>query len=513
MTAEAPVLTSEAGAFQKLGDADLVSAIGDGYDEAFEVFYARYHADVLSFCRHMLGSREDAEDAAQQTFLAAYRQAHAAAPPRHPRAWLYTVARNRCVTTLRAQRETSSDTLEPATEGLAEEVERRHELRELLGDIGRLPEDQRVALLLFELGALEQSEIAEAIGCAPKKVKALVYQARTTLAHRAEARDARCMEIRQQLATLRGGTLNNRALKHHLEICAGCAEYREEVRRQRSRFGLILPVIPLAASHGGVLEALGIAHGASHAGGATAHAGGATAHAGGATAHAGGATAHAGGATAHAGGATAHAGLARIGGYATRPRIAVLGLLTAGAAATVLTLPGGHHRGQGAELGAPPVHAAAAPPTATRQRSVLAAYHSGRKTQSHARVQPRAAGGRTDGLLPTGHGRSPRTAPPPAGAPPQTVQPHAHKTPAAADPPKTESPSPPSTKPSPTTPITSTPAPAPPSAPPAGACAPNGQGGGNAWGHCKGPDGLPPPAEENRQGQGVPGGPNHGPGG
>src|SRR5512133_1719439 len=221
MTAEAPVLTSEPGAFTKLDDARLVSAIGEGYDEAFEVFYARYHADVLSFCRHMLGSREDAEDAAQQTFLATYRQAHASGPPRHPRAWLYTVARNRCVTTLRARRESTSETLEPATEGLAEEVERRHELRELLGDIGRLPEDQRVALLLFELGALEQSEIAEAIGCPPKKVKALVYQARTTLAHRAEARDVRCLEIRQQLATLRGGTLNSRALKHHLEICKG----------------------------------------------------------------------------------------------------------------------------------------------------------------------------------------------------------------------------------------------------------------------------------------------------
>ena len=136
------------------------------------------------------------------------------------------------------------------------------------------------------------------------------------------------------------------------------------MRRQRSRFGLILPVIPLAASHGSVLEALGIAHGASHAGGATAH-----------------------------------SGLARISGYATRPRIAALGLLTAGAAATVLTLPGGHDRGQGAELGAPPVHAAAAPAKATKQRSVLAAYHSGRKAQSHTRVHPRAANGRTEGLL------------------------------------------------------------------------------------------------------------------
>lgn len=487
MTAEAPVLTSEPGAFAKLDDHRLVSAIGEGYDEAFEVFYARYHADVLSFCRHMLGSREDAEDAAQQTFLVTYRQAHASAPPRHPRAWLYTVARNRCITTMRARRESSSETLEPATEGLADEVERRHELRELLRDIGRLPEDQRVALLLFELGALEQSEIAEAIGCPPKKVKALVYQARTTLAHRAEARDVRCVEIRQQLATLRGGTLNNRALKHHLEICRGCAEYRDDVRRQRSRFGLILPVIPLAASHGSVLKALGISHAASHAG-VAAHAGG-----------------------------SAHAGLARLAGYAARPRIAALSLLTAGAAAGLLTIPGGHDRGEAAKPGAPPAHATALPAQAQAQakaasrRSVLAAYHTGHKSQSHTTTHPRPAIRRTEGRAPSQQPGAPGNQQPSGGAPPQTVKPHARKTPTATDPPKTGSPSPPSAKPVPTPPTTSTPA--PPATPPAGGCGPNGQGGGNAWGHCKGPDGLPPPAEEHRQGEGVPGGPKHGPGG
>src|ERR687888_237366 len=85
--AEAPVLLAEPGAFQKLDDPGLVSAIHDGHDEAFEVFYERYHADVLSFCRHMLGNREDAEDAMQQTFLATYRHVRASSPPRHPRAW------------------------------------------------------------------------------------------------------------------------------------------------------------------------------------------------------------------------------------------------------------------------------------------------------------------------------------------------------------------------------------------------------------------------------------------
>ena len=484
---EAPRVTSRPGAFSELEDERLVSAIQDGHDEAFEVFYDRYQAGVLSFCRHMLGSQEDAEDAAQQTFLATYKQAHAGSPPTHPRAWLYTVARNRCLTTLRARRETSTDTLEPTTEGLAEEVERRHELRELLGDLGRLPEDQRVALLLFELGALDQSEIAETIGCAPAKVKALVYQARTTLAHRAEARNARCSDIRQQLATLRGGNLNSRALKHHLEICGGCAEFRDEVRRQRARFGLILPVIPLASSHGAVLSALGLGTGASHAAGAG----------------------HAGAIHAAAGGGR----LARLSAYVVRPRIAAIAALTAGAAAGIAIVTGGpgHERSALSPV-VPPAHAATPATKVAASTRLPTTVHRAssrhpRRSATHQRRVTHVAPGiirRPDAhtqpvpVAPRGPNSAPRS--PARQAPPSAS-------------PKTPQSSPPASRPS-DPPATAPPASTgtPPGAPPpASSCGPNGQGGGHAWGHCKGPDGLPPPAEEHSQGQGDPGGPKHAP--
>lgn len=478
-TAEAPVLTSEPGAFAKLDDARLVSAIHDGYDEAFEVFYARYHSDVLSFCRHMLGSREDAEDAVQQTFLATYRQVHASSPPTHPRAWLYTVARNRCLTTLRARRETSTDTLEPPTEGLAEQVERRQELRELLRDVGRLPEDQRVALLLFELGALGQSEIAEAIGCRPNKVKALIYQARTTLTHRADARNARCAEIRQQLATLRGGTLNSRALKHHLEICEGCAEYRDEVRRQRARFGLILPVIPLAGSHGGALAALGLGHGASNAAGA---------------------------ANAGAGGAShvVPGRLGRLAGHAARPRVAAIGALTAGAAVGLVMITGGHEHGVKQVL--PRAQAPAPQAARAYKAAALAADRVARNAQRQPAGTPRAADRGRRAQAPAATNRPPQARTPLAAEPPQAPQPGVPQRPVSRAPPSNPSPTPPvSAKPRPSPPTGSTPAPAPTPRPTS--CGPKGQGGGNAWGLCRGPDGLPAPAEEHRQGDGTPGGP------
>ena len=97
-----------------------------------------------------------------------------------------------------------------ATAGLSEEVERRDDLRALLGDIGRLPEEQRAALVLTEVGDLEQAEVAEVIGCPRKKVGALVYQARSTLSGWREARDRPCREVRTQIASARGGQLRRR---------------------------------------------------------------------------------------------------------------------------------------------------------------------------------------------------------------------------------------------------------------------------------------------------------------
>jgi len=55
-------------------DAQLVEQIRRGNEVAFEVAFERHGAGILGFCRHMLGSREEAEDAVQHTFMAAYRE-------------------------------------------------------------------------------------------------------------------------------------------------------------------------------------------------------------------------------------------------------------------------------------------------------------------------------------------------------------------------------------------------------------------------------------------------------
>ena len=164
---------------------------------------------------------EDGEDALQQTFLRAHRALEAGQLPDTVRPWLFAIARNRCKTMLAARREAcvSVDDVEPSIDGLADDVAARADLRELVTDLGRLPEDQRAALVLFELGGMSQAEIAGSIGVPAGKVKALVFQARTELMAERDARSTPCNTIREELAVARGGSLRRGPLRRHLKHC------------------------------------------------------------------------------------------------------------------------------------------------------------------------------------------------------------------------------------------------------------------------------------------------------
>jgi RNA polymerase sigma factor (sigma-70 family) len=205
-------------------DERLATLVARGDESAFEVLYDRHHAPLLAFCRHMVGNREDGEDALQQTFLRAHRALRDGRVPDAVRPWLFAIARNRCRTLLAARRDGAVpvDGLEPSFDGLADAVGRRADLRELVADLARLPEDQRGALVLFEMGDLSHREIATVIGCPPDKVNALVFQARTALIAEREAREMPCDEIRGQLDVGRAGVLRRGSLRRHLRQCEPC---------------------------------------------------------------------------------------------------------------------------------------------------------------------------------------------------------------------------------------------------------------------------------------------------
>jgi RNA polymerase sigma factor (sigma-70 family) len=238
-------------------DERLVALVRQGERAAFEAIYDRYHRPILSFCRHMLADQEEAADAVQHTFMAAYTSITTSTKPLLLRAWLFTIARNRCYSVLRSRREQpAGELVEPATEGLAAEVQRREDLRELLVDMRDLPDDQRAALVLAELGALEHGEIATTLGVPAPKVKALVFQARESLIASRSARDTDCIEIRRELANARGAALRRANLRRHLRQCRGCREYRQAVQHQRRSLAAILPVAPVLGLKDSIFGAL-----------------------------------------------------------------------------------------------------------------------------------------------------------------------------------------------------------------------------------------------------------------
>src|SRR5437764_873298 len=103
-----------------------------------------------------------------------------------------------------------------------------------------------------------RSSIATIVGCEASKVKSLVFQARASLIESRTARDTPCDEIREQIATLRGGALRRGTLRRHVKHCAGCTEFREQVRNQRAMMAAVLPVIPALGLKHSALAAAGI---------------------------------------------------------------------------------------------------------------------------------------------------------------------------------------------------------------------------------------------------------------
>ncbi|MHB8657522.1 MAG: RNA polymerase sigma factor [Solirubrobacteraceae bacterium] len=226
----------------------------EGRSAAFEVVYDRHHRAMLSFCRHLLGDAGEAEDAVQHTFLAAYGDLMSSEKAIHLRAWLFTIARNRCYSVLRSRREQPMAELdECVTEALAAQVQRRQDLRDLILDMRQLPDEQRAALILAELDSLSHEQIAEVLEVPREKVKALVFQARESLIASRTARETACEDIREQLANGHGGALRRGNLRRHLRECSGCRDFQARVEGQRKQLALLLPVAPTIALKEAVL--------------------------------------------------------------------------------------------------------------------------------------------------------------------------------------------------------------------------------------------------------------------
>jgi RNA polymerase sigma factor (sigma-70 family) len=352
-TAERQLATPvDPGAHLRTDDETLVRRMRAGDEGAFAAIFKRHQAPLLSYCRHMLGNQDEGEDALQQAFIKAHQALLDETAPRELRPWLYAIARNCCLSAIAARRPTAPlEDRTPALAGLADQVHQREDLRELVAAIGRLPEDQRSALLLAELDDLSHQAIAAILGCPVRRVKALVYQARSTLIADRNARNASCLDIREQISVAHGGELRRGPLRRHLNLCVGCRDFQLAVNVQRQSLAAVLPVLPSA----GLVAAI-LGHGAAHtvgvasiggAGAGLAPAGGAAGTSVGATAAGGTGIAATGTAATTAVGASAGAGAgggtsvgALVGGGLVT-KLAVGGTVVALAAAGAVTV---HHR-------------------------------------------------------------------------------------------------------------------------------------------------------------------------
>src|SRR5215472_1776333 len=119
-------------------DERLVALVRRGNAGAFEVLVGRYETRLLAFCRHLLGSREDAEDVLQEALAAAYNAMLADDRPINVRPWLYRIARNRSLNHLRRAQAVGVDSMDIHLSDhgttTADKIHERERFRLLVGD-------------------------------------------------------------------------------------------------------------------------------------------------------------------------------------------------------------------------------------------------------------------------------------------------------------------------------------------------------------------------------------------
>ena len=242
-----------------------------GHDDAFRVIHDRYRQRLFAYTRQMLTHRQDAEDALQDIFVRAYAGLRANHRELALRAWLYRVAHNRCIDEQRRPAPPPPEVMEllrsPVHDPITE-ADQRESLRRLIADVRRLPDQQRSALLMRELGGMSYADMASALGVTIPAVKSLLVRARLALAQALEARDTACSEIREELIVAHDrGLRPNATARRHMRDCAGCREFRHDLRGVSRRFAAIVPTLgPL----GVLANMLGVGGGGGAAGGALA---------------------------------------------------------------------------------------------------------------------------------------------------------------------------------------------------------------------------------------------------
>jgi RNA polymerase sigma-70 factor (TIGR02960 family) len=198
-----------------MATVELLDRARGGDDEAFARLTEPYRGELRVHCYRMLGSAHDAEDALQETMLAAWRGLGGFEGRASIRTWLYRIATSRCLNALRAASRrpqadfpftsptgleptgtTEMTWLEPYPDALLDAVadtspgpEARYESAETIGlafvtALQLLPPRQRVALILRDVLGFRAAEAAHILGTTQESVSSALKRARATLDRR-----------------------------------------------------------------------------------------------------------------------------------------------------------------------------------------------------------------------------------------------------------------------------------------------------------------------------------------
>ena len=181
-------------------DVQLMLDVKSGDAQSFELLLHRYRSPLVNFLYRMVRSREQAEDLAQEVFLRVYRAREDYEPSAKFTTWLFRIATNLALNSLRDHRyqklEISMDA--PIVTDAQEGEERAFEVADEHPDIEqhlveevrkkmirhaieKLPEKQRAAVLLHKYQELDYGEISKILQCSESALKSLLFRAYETL--------------------------------------------------------------------------------------------------------------------------------------------------------------------------------------------------------------------------------------------------------------------------------------------------------------------------------------------
>lgn len=163
--------------------------------DATRLLYERHSSRIFGFCLSRLGSREEAEDAVQTTFMNAQRGLDRGVVPEYELAWLFKIAQNVCHNRHQSARRRGRLEAVQDLDALQDVIASPDRsvsvsLGELTGALAAIPKRQRQALLLREFQGLSYDEIAEELDISVAAVETLLFRARRSVAQRVDRRGA-----------------------------------------------------------------------------------------------------------------------------------------------------------------------------------------------------------------------------------------------------------------------------------------------------------------------------------